>query len=36
MEIEELCMNIIERQKKSLEKICKSMEDSEEKLKKLL
>jgi len=36
LEIEELCMSLIERQKKSLQKICKSMESSEEKLSKLL
>jgi hypothetical protein len=36
LEIEELCMSIIERQKKSLEKICKSMDDSEDKMKRLL
>lgn len=36
MEIQELCMSIIERQKKSLEKIGKSMEDSKDKLSKLL
>lgn len=29
-------MSIIERQKKSLEKICKSMEDSENKMRMLL
>jgi hypothetical protein len=36
LEVEELCMHLMERQKNSLQKICKSMESSEEKLSRLL
>lgn len=36
MEAQELCFSIIDRQKKSLERIGKSTEDSREKLERLI
>ena len=35
-EIFELCLNLIERQKKSLEKICRNMGDNELKMRKVI